>query len=139
MADDDNGASFIVLVILAAIFFPIGIIWVIYKIVQAIIKNNNRTKFNEQMNSLIGHNIQEAILLLGAPTGTFQEGNLKIYEWTSSMIRGQSNGSSYSPLFFNYGNERVHSGSSVFRTTNYIYSIATNEYGKIITWKHIVR
>jgi hypothetical protein len=139
MADDDNGTGFIVLIILAVICFPIGIIWVVFKIIQAIIKSNNQAKFKEQMNSLIGHNIQDAILILGAPTGTFQEGNLKIYEWASSMIRGQSSGSSYSPLFFNYGNERVHSGSSIFRTTNYIYSIATNEYGKIITWKYIVR
>ncbi|GHV82390.1 hypothetical protein AGMMS49991_09480 [Spirochaetia bacterium] len=137
--DDDSGTGFIGFVIAAVIIFPIGVIWVIVKIVKAIIKYYDQQKFNENMDNLIGHNIQDAILVFGVPTGTFQEGNLKIYEWGSSMIRGSSSGSSYSPQFFNYGNERVHSGSSIFKTTSYIYSIATNEYGKILSWKHIVR
>jgi len=115
--NDNYGATFVAVVILAIIVFPIGIIWAIYKIVQAVIKYNKKIKFNEHLDSLIGHNIQEAIFVFGAPTNIFQEENLKVYEWTTSTI----------------------SNKPIYKTTKYIYSVATNEYGKILNWRYIVR
>lgn len=139
MAENDSGAKFIAWVIVAIIFIPIGLIWLIAIIIRAWVKSYRKKKFKEKMDALVGHNIMEAVFMLGIPTGTFTEGGFKIYEWSTVTVNNQSKGSSYTPLFFNFGNERVHSRSGWFQVTNYICSVAADENGTIISWRSIVR